>query len=720
MELMSVLRSTKFLAGSLLAICCSQTPVAAQEVVLFLNAKQDRPAPPRDQELRSCLLKLPDAKPDAACPDVPLELFLRQGQRTELRVYNRKFLTDYSITVDAVTPIQSLPNIRNLDEAENLTLGPPSLAGPPPAKGGGEGLTIRTAAQILYELLDEGTTTKPTSDLQSDKAILDRERDRIRLEIKAFNESFRILRGAKNTQVACSGVLGQPDGHGLYVCMTAELTRLKAAPDWVAAPYSNEQEFRNAVTRVQDLIAAVKTFGNLLANSDVMSRSQKIETDVAQEENDLLVFQANIKAAQDAVTLADQMAENAGFRKALRREQLKAFLSKKLGAAPGQAPGQPPPASPQDEASMNDLLDRYERSSKGSLDIVKQGWNTLGKIATSYDHLNLTPDDFRPDLETIRTDLGIDLPRVIGDVNTAQGKLLARANEIYDRSEVGQPLAKQINFSGHSGNLIVYYTIRRIETFNRFSVAPVTQAGVPPGSQTPPSKGAPPATDGQTGSTSGGDTSASSNQPKSDALPGVVVSSGSFEVHDFFHANVVAAFAISGLKDQSIAKQPTPQGCGGTKANPDNNCFTPILNGGNRQQQVIIGLDYYLQPRDTYPRTKYAGNWKKEWVCAHHPLQCLGPMGAISVNRGSNFFLGGFFEPVLGVQIAGGANFGSETTLQRNFQFGTPADITGDFPTYEKRTTGWFVTAGLDLGIFRKIFGKVTGIGTSATGTQGK
>ena len=94
-------------------------------------------------------------------------------------------------------------------------------------------------------------------------------------------------------------------------------------------------------------------------------------------------------------------------------------------------------------------------------------------------------------------------------------------------------------------------------------------------------------------------------------------------------------------------------------------------------------------------------------------MQCVGPMGAISVNRASNFFFGGFFEPVLGVQFAAGANFGSEKTLQRNFQFGAPAEVTGDFPTYDKRTTGWFVTAGLDLGIFRKIFGKVTGIGTS-------
>ena len=272
MELKPILRSLRILAWSFLAICWSQTPSAAQEVVLFLNAKQYRPAPPRDQELQSCLMKLTDAKPDAACPGVPLELFLRQGQRTELRVYNRKFLSDYSITVDAVTPIQSLPNIRNLDEAENLTLGAPSLAGPPPAKGGVEGLTTRTTAQILYELLDEGTASKPTSDLQSDKAILDRERDRILLEIKAFDETFGILRGTKNARVDdCSGVAGQPDGHSLYVCLNKELERLKAAPDWVAAPYKNEQEFRNAVTRVQDLIAAVKTFGNLLATSDLMA-----------------------------------------------------------------------------------------------------------------------------------------------------------------------------------------------------------------------------------------------------------------------------------------------------------------------------------------------------------------------------------------------------------------------------------------------------------------
>jgi hypothetical protein len=70
--------------------------------------------------------------------------------------------------------------------------------------------------------------------------------------------------------------------------------------------------------------------------------------------------------------------------------------------------------------------------------------------------------------------------------------------------------------------------------------------------------------------------------------------------------------------------------------------------------------------------------------------------------------------------LGAGANFTSEGQLQKNFQFGTAVDITGDFPTQDARVTKPFISAGLDLGLFRKIFGKLTGIGTSAAVTQGK
>lgn len=186
-------------------------------------------------------------------------------------------------------------------------------------------------------------------------------------------------------------------------------------------------------------------------------------------------------------------------------------------------------------------------------------------------------------------------------------------------------------------------------------------------------------------------------------------------MHDVFHANVVAAFAFSTLKDQSISKVAQPLSCSGTATTPDTSCFAPYLNGYNRKWAPIIGLDYYLHPRDTFPRTP-----DRRWLCHEDWRQCVGVMGAASVTTANNYFLGGFFEPTLGVQFGAGANFGTKTILNSGYTFGTPVDITGDFPTHESRATGVFVSAGLDLGIFRKIFGKVTGIGTSASGTSGK
>ena len=135
--------------------------------------------------------------------------------------------------------------------------------------------------------------------------------------------------------------------------------------------------------------------------------------------------------------------------------------------------------------------------------------------------------------------------------------------------------------------------------------------------------------------------------------------------------------------------------------------------------QPILLLDYYIHERDTFPRDKFPSSLSNRWQCAVDLWQCVGPAGGLSLTSANNYFLGGFFEPMLGVQFSGGANFGSESTLQKSFQFGSPVDITGDFPRFEKRATGWFLSAGLDLGIFRKVFGKVVGIGTATSSTQG-
>jgi hypothetical protein len=73
-----------------------------------------------------------------------------------------------------------------------------------------------------------------------------------------------------------------------------------------------------------------------------------------------------------------------------------------------------------------------------------------------------------------------------------------------------------------------------------------------------------------------------------------------FYVHDLYKANVVAAFAYSWAKDQNIVKQPQPNACGGSPGNPDNNCFSPLLNNNSSQLNLILGVDYYFCPRDTF------------------------------------------------------------------------------------------------------------------------
>jgi hypothetical protein len=660
--------------------------------------------------------------------------FLVQGHKMELRVFNRKFLTDYSISIDAVTELQTGPNIRNLNEAENLTLGPASLASIPLSKGGAEGLTPRTADKILFDLIDETKATGPQTDLNNDHDFIERERAKTKALVQDFEERYTLLRGPNSpVNVDCHTVLGAPSVQTLSVCLGMEE---KQAPWAGPGPYTDESEFRNANTRVQDLIASVITLAGQLAGTDLVKRLADLGTAITQYENDLNTYKANAEAARDAVFLAQTMVDES-FRKDLRRQQMKVMLMDKLKGSDSK------PVL--DEAEMNALLDRYERAygiyehqyPPANHGVPQDRWRELQDLASNYLSQMHPVDEFRHPLERNRTRMELELPGDIAHLNSAQSSLLNRVNYIYDHSQVPEPLPKQIDLSGHSGNLIVYYTIRRIETFQRYTVAPVqgpgsAQAVAAQGAPLPSSIAAAPGSGnpapGAAGNTaanpaasttaapqSGGNGSPSgSGQNGQNLNQGVVVARGSFEVHDVFHANVVAAVAFSTLKDQSIAKQPQPQSCTGTPSNPDPNCFSPSVSS-SFQWAPIVGLDYYFQPRDTFPRANGA-----KWFCIDYPWQCFGVMGAASVTKANNYLLGGFFEPALSVQIGVGANFGTKTVLQSPYKNGVPVDITGDFPTTDQRGTGLFVSAGLDLGIFRKIFGKVTGIGTSASGTSGK
>lgn len=742
---LSCLRKCYCIAGWIIAVAFGSVPTQSQiqrdtpfrrhdEKVLVFN-ELDYVEGQKTNGPNSCiwplilnadgLAKKPDA--ESRCPfrGDNRELFLTHGKRSELRVFNRKFFTGYSITIAAVTSIQSSLNIRNLSEAANLSLGAISLAGAPPSKGGTEGITPRSSEQILYQLLNEGTSTKPKIDLDADQAVIEREQERIDIEFEAFKEAYESLVGQPRTDsvnlLKCQQVNGTLLASVIKDCFESEIKTDSEGPDWGQAPYSNEQAFRDLLDRVGRLMRAVKDFGVKLSAADVAARGQKLVIDVSQYENDALTLQSNVRASQAAATLALNLLQSP-YRSALRREQLRNFLSQQLKN------GQSGTQNPEDLADMNELLDDYKKASGASLRLLIGNSNELLCIAggsTACVRDLPAVGKFRTELERVQKRIDVALPEAINDINRAQSVLLNRVNDIYDKSKIPEPLLVPILYNEPSGsalsssvlthNYIVYYTIRRIEYFKKLRVVPLASTNSESGSTSsnvvPPSNGtSAPQGGSATGSSGQGSAGNSTETSENPVQPqGIEVSSWSFEVHDFFHVNIAAGFAFSSLKDQSIAKQASPLNCNGTAKTPDSNCFIPVLNANNRQENIMIAFEYYLQAQDTFPRDKYS----RSWLCGAHPWQCFGPMGGLSLTKANNYFLGAFFEPVIGIQVLGGANFGIETTLEKSFTFGMPADINGDFPTYQKRATGWFLSAGFDFGIFRKVFGKVTGIGTA-------
>jgi hypothetical protein len=762
-------------AGWTLAVALLAAPSSAQKVkppekdglqdnVLFLNARQTLRLKGGDEENRTCVVPRAWVSPERLCPPdlFPAggfamhgkrilidkaeqerldEGYFVQGHRIELQVLNRKFLSDYSVTIDAVSQIQTGPNIRNLNEAENLTLNPISLV-TPPSKGGAEGLTPRTADKILFDLIDETRATAPETDLNNDHEVIEREYAKVNEQLRAFQNSYELLvdrPGVTRLNVNCPTTSGDPAVNSLSFCLDTELDTDSNGLWLGAGPFSDEPEFTRVNTRVQDLVAAVQTLGGELASSNLPQMRLDLEAAISQYENDLNVFLNNIKAAQDAALLATAMTRG-GFRESLRREQMKVLLMDKLKQGT---------AKPLDDAELNALLDDYEHFYETTLlhslvpappdsanRFPDNHWLALKNAATQYLQQLRPINEFEAGRARVRTRMDIDLPSAVAGLNAAQSSLLNRVNYLYDHSEVPDLLPKQIDVGGHSGNLVVYYTIRRIENFQRYTVTPVQGAGsrmaaggqgvalAPPAAAAPAASAAAPAPSGSatTATTANTTVSPSSSTttvtstattPASSAAstPGTAVARGSFEVHDVFHANVVAAIAFSTLKDQSVASQAQPQSCMGTLSTPDPNCFSAQVSTSFKWTP-IVGLDYYLHPRDSFPSTS--------WECRYDWKQCVGVMGAASVIKANNYFVGPFFEPKLGVQFAAGVNFGTRTVLQSPYKANTPVDITGAFPTNDQRGTGFFVSAGLDLGIFRKVFGKFTGIGTSASGTSGQ
>jgi hypothetical protein len=302
-----------------------------------------------------------------------------------------------------------------------------------------------------------------------------------------------------------------------------------------------------------------------------------------------------------------------------------------------------------------------------------------------------------------------DIPNHIFSINTLQSQVLSRTNEIYDRSIVPTPVRKQLDIGGNKGNLLVYYTVRKVETFPRFAVPPVTEQGQATAPSLPVAPV--PATSTTAAASASTTTTTSATSPASttavDTSSGVMVAHGVVQVHDRYKATMVAMFGFSGNGTQNFTSTAVSSGTasdGTTACTSSNPCTQISVSQGAAHSAVLVGFSFHPYGYDTYPH--FHQGLKHRW----------GIMGGLSVLSFNDYFAGPDLQIAHGIQVALGVNVYQQDKLNPIYMNNGIYPGTPTF-TAQHWTTGVFGGIGLNLSIFRKAFGSVTGIGTSTTST---
>jgi len=743
-------------------LCLASTIAIAQENAVVLFDAQ--------QKTISCVISdMRYIPPSQNCAGFLIQGYLVQGQRNQLRVTHRRFLTNYSFYVDKVTPIHNFA-IEDLNEAANLAPLPAS-----PATGVSKGavpkglatsgtLALRTAQDLIAELLNPATVSNPANELASDWVVVKREVENVRNDADAFDALWSNLhRGPDNAAASCLSAFGAPTLISAVACLNLlnekEHTKpfVDAAPtcgaqqttntpqrtgsqtpegfgahpaDLQACTYDDEDEFRKLIVRDNDAIAMVALLGSTLAQQTPLLTNQlsAFDGDLASLRADMNTLAGNVQALQDAEDLLGPM------RPEMAKAQIKARLMQTLngGAKPVL-----------DDAELNKLTDKFydfAQSATGHqesfralsatnllwFEAIRQTYQALGFASTVCSseangrgaRLGCLADQidgkYSPKLQQAHANLNQCLPTQITQVNIQQSRLLARANEIYDSSQVAVPLDKAIDLGGNSGNLHVHYTIYETETFPRFSI-PSSSSASAVVTAAPATIAMPPAASTTTTTTAAATTSTTSSAAQPSGTP---VSSSVLDVHDRYRATMVAAFAFSpGLKETSIQTTTIFNGTAtvSTAQNPivctpTATCTQVTVSTGPAHSSVILGMSFHPYGYDTFPK---AFSWK-------HPRQAFkeafGIFGGLSVQNLNDYYFGPDLQIAHGVQFMGGVNFYRQDQLAVGFMNGGtyPSSPTPAFTGPQKWTHGAYFGIGLNLSIFRKAFGSVTGLGVNA------
>jgi hypothetical protein len=433
----------------LLTLC--RSPAAAQDqhvLSVFINAQNEH---------QVCLITNDDIPPTLTCDTAMTSSGpVAKGETVELRVTNRRFLSDYFFRVEPVRG-PALPRVDRIKVVPLFVQKSTGAAEPvlPLIKP-------KTAMDYVIELLDPSATPAESLDRQQ---ILEREAKRIQEDIKIFREEFDAAIGKGGIPVDCLNVTSYRTAYGLAACLNWELEQTQKGP-WAAPPFRDEGAFRELDDRVETLLANMAAVNARLQISALVERGRQIQLEGDQYDKTALVIDAN----RDALTEAEALLDAAVGTDPLLGMKIRAELKKRTLDAYKADPGG---KSVLTEAEANVVTEELLNRWKDQNSAARKQASALKATVSRPDESTL-----RTDADTIHRQIEFELPRLAVFMNDKQSNIISRLNYIYEHSEVKTPLVRRIDLDVLPKKDSVAFVVTRIDGFRGFSSTEETEGTV--------------------------------------------------------------------------------------------------------------------------------------------------------------------------------------------------------------------------------------------------
>ncbi len=677
---------------------------------------------------------IPAGAPDPnAFGKASLAQFLCDGKPAEVYIFNRRLLSTYTASLTSVFNVPA----STIDLRGATPQAAPAATATTPAVGSKGFSPIVTSTNLLTtdvtiaNFLNDETYEKPLTKLADDVATVRAQAEQFDMNVGQYTDLLGRISGSPGN--AAETPLGASSLEELSSAWNILEAEIEPFPQTVS-----EAKFSIWTNRADRLQSEVVRLNSKLATYPVLDTLINLQASAAILKDNYRGVLSERDAIHSALTILQHLKnqgqeylterQRAELRVALRAhygsngtiseptlarivDAFKAEIPKAVSQL--QCPALPAPPAPP-TPRPNNIVGQYCAAS----DYI-DGNAELGN------HIDDLFGNAREALAELRKD--------VADTNEAEADTLRAINVVYDiyRAPV---LHLNLDLQGNHGNLFVYYTLSRLESFNRYQISndiaqPISNcalaisANVNSGggfntcvtastsalpspsatystSQFPPLTMPPPAA-------SGGATTPAATTSSAEYF-------GNFQMHHFSHGTLITGIAYDSVPNQSFSWVTCSTSASNTAGNFPSGpngapCISPTATTANptpatyyqlvKSKQIPIaaveGVDLFLFD---------SGGSQDMFPGKNRPIP--GLFIGSSAYPLNHYFVGTTVEPERGFNISAGVVFGSENILPSSFgyQAGSYASVHPSIPTSTKFKTGVFFMIGFDTSLFGQIF----------------